>query len=193
MTALPDLAVTGATGVLGGMVARQLSDAGFSQRLLVRDPRRAPELEDAPSVPVSYGDPALSRMALEGVKVLFMVSAAEARGPAPAALRLRGRRRAGRCAAHCVHVLLRCGARCTFTLGRDHYATEERIRPPAWPLRSCGTTSTWTSFRCWRGGRRHPGAGGRRRHGRRRAGGHCPVRGGRAAGPGRSTPAQRTT
>ena len=78
MTDLPDLAVTGATGVLGGMVARQLSDAGFSQRLLVRDPRRAPRLLEAPAVAVSYGDPVLSRPALEGVKVLFMVSAAEA-------------------------------------------------------------------------------------------------------------------
>ena len=30
MNDLPDLAVTGSTGVLGGMVARQLADAGFS-------------------------------------------------------------------------------------------------------------------------------------------------------------------
>jgi NAD(P)H dehydrogenase (quinone) len=128
MTALPDLAVTGATGVLGGMVARQLSDAGFSQRLLVRDPRRAPELEDAPSVPVSYGDPALSRMALEGVKVLFMVSAAEAQD------RLQQHYAFVDAAAqagvqHIVYTsFFGAATDCTFTLGRDHYATEERIR-----------------------------------------------------------------
>ena len=125
---LPDLAVTGATGVLGGMVARQLSDAGFSQRLLVRDPRRAPDLKDARAVAVSYGDPALSRPALEGVKVLFMVSAAEA------ADRLQQHYAFVDAAAeagvqHVVYTsFFGAAPECTFTLGRDHYATEERIR-----------------------------------------------------------------
>jgi NAD(P)H dehydrogenase (quinone) len=128
MTDLPDLAVTGATGVLGGMVARQLSDAGFSQRLLVRDPRRAPDLKDARAVAVSYGDPALSRPALEGVKVLFMVSAAEA------ADRLQQHYAFVEAAAeagvqHVVYTsFFGAAPDCTFTLGRDHYATEERIR-----------------------------------------------------------------
>ncbi|MDP9696878.1 UNVERIFIED_ORG: uncharacterized protein YbjT (DUF2867 family) [Arthrobacter globiformis] len=128
MTDLPDLAVTGATGVLGGMVARQLSDAGFSQRLLVRDPRRAPDLEDAPAVAVSYGDPVLSRPALEGVKVLFMVSAAEAED------RLQQHYAFVDAAAeagvqHIVYTsFFGAAPDCTFTLGRDHYATEERIR-----------------------------------------------------------------
>ncbi|MFC7848050.1 SDR family oxidoreductase [Arthrobacter sp. NPDC057388] len=128
MAALPDLAVTGSTGVLGGMVARQLADAGFSQRLLVRDPRRAPVLLDAPAVAVSYGDPALSRRALEGVKVLFMVSAAEA------ADRLQQHYAFVDAAAeagvqHVVYTsFFGAAPDCTFTLGRDHYATEERIR-----------------------------------------------------------------
>ena len=128
MTDLPDLAVTGATGALGGMVARQLSDAGFSQRLLVRDPRRAPDLKDARAVAVSYGDPALSRPALEGVKVLFMVSAAEA------ADRLQQHYAFVDAAAeagvqHVVYTsFFGAAPDCTFTLGRDHYATEERIR-----------------------------------------------------------------
>ncbi|MFF2319212.1 SDR family oxidoreductase [Arthrobacter sp. NPDC058097] len=128
MTDLPDLAVTGSTGVLGGMVARQLSDAGFSQRLLVRDPRRAPRLLDAPAALVSYGDPVLSRQALEGVKVLFMVSAAEAEN------RLQQHYAFVDAAAeagvqHIVYTsFFGAAPDCTFTLGRDHYATEERIR-----------------------------------------------------------------
>ncbi|GAB12463.1 putative oxidoreductase [Arthrobacter globiformis NBRC 12137] len=128
MTDLPDLAVTGATGVLGGMVARQLSDAGFSQRLLVRDPRRVPDLRDARAVAVSYGDPVLSRPALEGVKVLFMVSAAEAED------RLQQHYAFVDAAAdagvqHVVYTsFFGAAPDCTFTLGRDHYATEERIR-----------------------------------------------------------------
>jgi NAD(P)H dehydrogenase (quinone) len=38
------IAVTGATGVVGGRVARRLADLGVAQRLVVRDPARAPDL-----------------------------------------------------------------------------------------------------------------------------------------------------
>jgi uncharacterized protein YbjT (DUF2867 family) len=79
-------------------------------------------------VAVSYGDPALSRRALEGVKVLFMVSAAEA------ADRLQQHYAFVDAAAeagvqHVVYTsFFGAAPDCTFTLGRDHYATEERIR-----------------------------------------------------------------
>lgn len=128
MTGLPDLAVTGSTGVLGGMVARQLAEAGLSQRLLVRESGRAPELDNAPPVLVSYADPVLSRPALEGVKTLFMVSAAEAED------RLQQHYAFVDAAAaagvqHIVYTsFFGAAPDCTFTLGRDHYATEERIR-----------------------------------------------------------------
>jgi len=36
------IAVTGATGGLGGRVAHRLAKAGANQRLVVRDPARAP-------------------------------------------------------------------------------------------------------------------------------------------------------
>ena len=125
---LPDLAVTGSTGGLGGMVARQLAAAGSAQRLLVRDAGRAPEIENAPPVVCSYGDSAAVRQALDGVKVLFMVSAAETED---------------RVQQHCAfvdaaaeagvqHVVYTSfyGAApdATFTLARDHYATEQRIQ-----------------------------------------------------------------
>jgi uncharacterized protein YbjT (DUF2867 family) len=38
------ITVTGSTGRLGEQVARRLSDLGMEQRLLVRDPARAPRL-----------------------------------------------------------------------------------------------------------------------------------------------------
>ena len=38
------IAVTGATGGLGGRVAARLADHGVPQRLLVRDAARAPDL-----------------------------------------------------------------------------------------------------------------------------------------------------
>jgi len=128
MADLPDLAVTGSTGVLGGMVARGLAEAGFSQRMLVRDAGRAPQLPDSPAVVADYADAAGSRSALQGTKTLFMVSASEAED---------------RLQQHCTFVdaaaeagvqhivytsFFGAGPACTFTLGRDHYATEQRIR-----------------------------------------------------------------
>jgi len=44
---VPRLAVTGATGELGGRVAARLSKLGVAQRLVVRDPKRAPQLPGA--------------------------------------------------------------------------------------------------------------------------------------------------
>jgi len=125
---LPDLAVTGSTGGLGGMVARELAASGFAQRLLVRDAARAPQLDDAHPVVCSYGDAAASRRALGGAKVLFMVSAAEAED------RLQQHYAFVDAAAeagveHVVYTSFYGAAPdATFTLARDHYATEERIK-----------------------------------------------------------------
>ena len=125
---LPDLAVTGSTGGLGGMVARQLAASGFAQRLLVRDAARAPQLDATHPVVCSYGDAAASRQALDGAKVLFMVSAAEAED------RLQQHYAFVDAAAaagveHVVYTSFYGAAPdATFTLARDHYATEERIK-----------------------------------------------------------------
>ena len=125
---LPDLAVTGSTGGLGGMVARQLAASGFAQRLLVRDAAKAPQLDDTHPVVCSYGDGAASRRALDGAKVLFMVSAAEAED------RLQQHYTFVDAAAdagveHVVYTSFYGAAPdATFTLARDHYATEERIK-----------------------------------------------------------------
>lgn len=127
-SALPDLAIAGSTGALGGMVARQLADAGSSQRLLVRDARRAPELAGAVPAVCSYADSTAALAALKGAKVLFMVSAAEAEDrlaehyafvDAAAAAGVQ----------HVVYTSFYGAAPdATFTLARDHYATEERIK-----------------------------------------------------------------
>jgi NAD(P)H dehydrogenase (quinone) len=125
---VPELAVTGSTGGLGGMVARQLSGLGSAQRLLVRDAGRAPELENAAVVVCTYSDAEASRQALEGAKVLFMVSAAEAED------RLQQHFTFIDAAAdagveHVVYTsIYRCAPDAIFTLARDHYATEERIK-----------------------------------------------------------------
>ncbi|HEY0166662.1 MAG TPA: SDR family oxidoreductase [Jatrophihabitans sp.] len=125
---LPDLAVTGSTGALGGMVARTLAGQGVQQRLLARTPSRAPDLGGAVVLPASYADRQAATRALDGVRVLFMVSAADA------ADRLDQHRAFIDAAAeagvrHIVYTSF-CGAApdSVFTLGRDHYATEQHIK-----------------------------------------------------------------
>lgn len=61
---LPDLAVTGSTGQLGGLVARILADSGLPQRLLVRDALRAPDLQGGVPVLSTYADPVLAKASL---------------------------------------------------------------------------------------------------------------------------------
>jgi NAD(P)H dehydrogenase (quinone) len=124
---VPPLAVTGSTGAVGGMVARRLAELGVPQRLLARDPARAPSLPEAVAVPFSYADGAAARRALDGVRTVLMVSGAEA------ADRLEQHRTfVDACAdAGVEHVVYTSffGAApdCTFTLGRDHHATEQHI------------------------------------------------------------------
>lgn len=127
-TRSPRLAVTGSTGAVGGRVARDLADRGLPQRLVVRDPSRAPQLPGAEVVAATYGDGDAMRTALTGVDVLFLVSASES------ADRMAEHRSAVEAAAdagvgHVVYTsFLGAAADCTFTLGRDHWATEGLVR-----------------------------------------------------------------
>jgi uncharacterized protein YbjT (DUF2867 family) len=125
------VAVTGATGHLGGLVARHLDAAGRPQRLLVRDPTspRIPALGSVTDVAVAdYADPDAARAALEGVDVLLMVSAHES----PDRARDHATFVDAAAAAGVRHVVYTSFAAAapdaTFTLARDHFATEQRIR-----------------------------------------------------------------
>jgi NAD(P)H dehydrogenase (quinone) len=121
----PTTAITGSTGVVGGLVARELSETGMPLRLLVRDTARAPRLDRAVAEQAVYGQPT---SALEGVELLFMVSASES------ATRLAEHLAFVDAAAaagvrHIVYTsFLGASADSTFTLGRDHFATEQHIR-----------------------------------------------------------------
>jgi NAD(P)H dehydrogenase (quinone) len=121
------IAVAGATGQLGGRVAQRLHVAGLSQRLLVRDPKRAPQIDAAEIAVASYDDPAAAS-ALAGVQTLFMVSAAES----PERVQqhqafVNAAANAG--VEHLVYLSF-AGASptATFTLARDHWYTEEHIK-----------------------------------------------------------------
>ncbi|KAB2808974.1 SDR family oxidoreductase [Pimelobacter simplex] len=122
------LAVTGATGGLGGRVARALAARGVAQRLLVRDPARAPQLPGATVARTTYDDRGAAVAALDGVRTLLMVSAAETED------RLAEHRAFVDAAAqagveHVVYTSFYGAApQATFTLARDHWFTEEHLR-----------------------------------------------------------------
>jgi uncharacterized protein YbjT (DUF2867 family) len=124
----PPLAVTGSTGAVGGLVAGLLAEQGVGQRLLVRDPRGAPALDGAVTAFSAYGDRVAALAALDGVTTLLMVSASES------ADRLDQHRTfvdaaAAAGVAHIVYTSFAgAAADCTFTPGRDHFATEQHIR-----------------------------------------------------------------
>ncbi|MGM1059891.1 SDR family oxidoreductase [Saccharothrix sp. Mg75] len=130
----PAIAVTGATGRLGGRVARRLAAAGLPQTLLVRAPARAPGLPGAHVVRAAFTDRDAVRDALRGVDVVLMVSASETpdrvdlhRAFVDAAAE------AG--VGHLVYTSF-CGAApdAAFTLARDHWATERHVRASGLPF-----------------------------------------------------------
>ncbi|WP_375424131.1 SDR family oxidoreductase [uncultured Friedmanniella sp.] len=124
---MPSLAITGVTGHVGGLVARQLAAAGVPLRLLARSPERAPDLPGCPVAELSYGDTDQAQQALAGVEVLLMVSAAENANRRTQHLGLID----AAAAAGVQHVVytsfVAAGPESTFTLGRDHGATEQHL------------------------------------------------------------------
>jgi uncharacterized protein YbjT (DUF2867 family) len=121
------IAVTGATGAVGGRVARALSSAGVQQRLVVRDAARAPDLPGAGVRTASYGDAKALKHAFHGVGTLFFASASED------AHRIDQHRSVVEAAAaagveRVVYTsFLGAAADCTFTFARDHFATEQML------------------------------------------------------------------
>jgi NAD(P)H dehydrogenase (quinone) len=122
------IAITGATGAVGGRVARALaSDFRNDLRLVVRDPARAADFDTDLRV-CDYADHDAALEALRGAETLFMVSAAEAQD------RREQHRTFIRAAAeagvgHIVYTSFAGAAPdATFTLGRDHWDAEQAIR-----------------------------------------------------------------
>jgi len=123
------VAVTGSTGVVGARVAARLAAAGVPLRLLARDPARPPQHPGAEVRRIGgYGAGDDVRAALEGADTFFLVPAEESadrvgqhRTAIEAAVAAGVRR---------IVYLSSVGAApdATFTLVRDHWATEEIVR-----------------------------------------------------------------
>jgi NAD(P)H dehydrogenase (quinone) len=139
------IAVTGANGELGRRVVARLAKMGVRQRLIVRNPEKAPRLPGAEvAVASGYGNAAAMGRALQGVETLFLISAydrfgvvrdAIMQGKAPPAYDRVQQHCTAADAAAAVGVrrivyLSAMGAApdATFILAHDHYFTEEHIR-----------------------------------------------------------------
>jgi uncharacterized protein YbjT (DUF2867 family) len=129
------IAVTGATGALGGRIARLLEERGAEQRLVVRDASRAPRLDGAEVVDgAEYHDGEAMRRAFHGADTVFLVSAKEEEDR----LSLHHSAVDAAVAAGVQRIVYTsyagAAADCAFTFGRDHFNTEEHIKstPLAW-------------------------------------------------------------
>jgi uncharacterized protein YbjT (DUF2867 family) len=132
-------------------VAARLAKLGLAQRLIVRDPARAPRLPGAESVHASsYGDAAAMGRALAGIETLFLVSARDRFGvahisaknhmPPPPYDRLQQQLAAvdAAIAAGVKYIVylsvLNAAPDATFILAHDHFYTEEHIRASGVPF-----------------------------------------------------------
>ncbi len=79
----PMILVTGATGFIGRALIRQLFDAGYKVRVLIRPSRRSPRLPKGVPVEVavvSLSDERAIRAALKDIDVIFHLAGAESQG-----------------------------------------------------------------------------------------------------------------
>jgi NAD(P)H dehydrogenase (quinone) len=128
------IAVTGATGYVGGRTAAYVAERGAPLRLIVRDPSRAPDVAAEVRQASSYGAAEEMRAALDGVDTLFLVPAEESED------RVDQHRTAIDAAVaagvgHLVYLsFVAASPDTTFTLGRHHWATEQHVRATGVPF-----------------------------------------------------------
>ena len=125
---MPKIAVTGVTGNLGGMVSRLCKKNGIEVRNLARNVEKAEKLGFSNVFKSSYDKSEDTVKSLEGIEVLFMVSGSENPNCVQQhkdfidAAKIAG-------VSHIIYLsFYNASKNSIFTLGRDHYATEEYIK-----------------------------------------------------------------
>ena len=125
---MPEIAVTGVTGNLGGMVSRLCKKNGIEVRNLARNVEKAEKLGFSNVFKSSYDKSEDTVKSLEGIEVLFMVSGSENPNRVQQhkdfidAAKIAG-------VSHIIYLsFYNASKNSIFTLGRDHYATEEYIK-----------------------------------------------------------------
>ena len=125
---MPKIAITGITGNLGGIVSRLCKKNGIEVRNLARNVGKAEKLGFSNVFKSSYDKSEDTVKSLEGIEVLFMVSGSENPNRVQQhkdfidAAKVAG-------VSHIIYLsFYNASKNSIFTLGRDHYATEEYIK-----------------------------------------------------------------
>ena len=125
---MPKIAVTGVTGNLGGMVSGLCKKNGIEVRNLARNVEKAEKIGFSNVFKSSYDKSEDTVKSLEGIEVLFMVSGSENPNRVQQhkdfidAAKIAG-------VSHIIYLsFYNASKNSIFTLGRDHYATEEYIK-----------------------------------------------------------------
>lgn len=120
--------VTGATGQLGSIVAKNLNEAGTQIRLLVRNKNKVTDFDNAEVVEGDYTDHASLRLAFKGVERAFIVSIHE-RPMERAKLHRNAFDAAAEAGVRFVVYTSFQGLaeNATFSMARDHYLSEQYL------------------------------------------------------------------
>ena len=125
---MAEIAVTGVTGNLGGMVSRLCKENGIKVRNLARNKEKAEKMGFSNVFKSNYDKSEDTVKSLEGIDVLFMVSGSE--NPDRVQQHkdfIDSAKTAG--VSHIVYLsFYNASKNSIFTLGRYHYATEEYIK-----------------------------------------------------------------
>ena len=122
------IAVTGVTGNLGGMVSRLCKKNGIEVRNLARNVEKAEKLGFSNVFKSSYDKSEDTVKSLEGIEVLFMVSGSENPNRVQQHKDFIDAAKIAE-VSHIIYLsFYNASKNSIFTLGRDHYATEEYIK-----------------------------------------------------------------
>ena len=125
---MPKIAVTGVTGNLGGMVSRLCKKNGIEVRNLARNVEKAEKLGFSNVFKSSYDKSEDTVKSLEGIEVLFMVSGSENPNRVQQHKDFIDAAKIAE-VSHIIYLsFYNASKNSIFTLGRDHYATEEYIK-----------------------------------------------------------------
>ena len=125
---MPKIAVTGVTGNLGGMVSRLCKKNGIEVRNLARNVEKAEKLGFSNVFKFSYDKSEDTVKSLKGIEVLFMVSGSENPNRVQQHKDFIDAAKIAE-VSHIIYLsFYNASKNSIFTLGRDHYATEEYIK-----------------------------------------------------------------
>ena len=125
---MPKIAITGITGNLGGMVSRLCKKNGIEVRNLARNVGKAEKLGFSNVFKSSYDKSEDTVKSLKGIEVLFMVSGSENPNRVQQHKDFIDAAKIAE-VSHIIYLsFYNASKNSIFTLGRDHYATEEYIK-----------------------------------------------------------------